>query len=150
MVSTPPQVIYSLHSSRERSSSLKLLLGAGRGDDVAGSLNPAAGRGLTHLTRFGAAPHQRVCGSGLGGAWRAGRRTHAAAAHLISGEEVSAFLNLCVCSSTAIEDPIYKLQESHLRLHEPDHVLHRERVYALLMFADTKYSSIRKDDMNIL
>ncbi len=103
IVFTLQQVIYSLRSSRELSNSLKLLLGAGRGDDVAGSLNSAAGRGLTHLTRFGAAPHQRVCGSGLGGAWSAGHRTHAAAAHLISGQRLPE--SLCL------------QQHSHRRLH---------------------------------
>ena len=60
-----------------------LVAGTGRGDDVAASLNPAAGRGLSHLVRFGSAPHQRARGSGGGGTVRLGQRVHASAAHLI-------------------------------------------------------------------
>lgn len=79
------QVIYSLQRDGDRQQTWKLLLGHGRGDDVAATLNPAAGRGLTHLVRHGCALHQKVRGSGLGVAARLSDRVHVAAAHLVSG-----------------------------------------------------------------
>lgn len=52
---------------------------------MAATLDPAAGRGLSHLTRHGCALHQRAAGSGVGLALCGGGRLHAAAAHLVSG-----------------------------------------------------------------
>lgn len=80
------KVVYSLKRGGERQQTWKLLLGRGRGDDVAATLNPAAGRGLTHLIRHGCALHQRVRGSGAGVAARLSERVHAAAVHLVSGQ----------------------------------------------------------------
>jgi hypothetical protein len=78
-------VVYSLGAEADAQRKWKLLLGRGRGDNVAATLNPAAGRGLTHLLRHGCALHQRAAGSGVGVSLRGGGRLHAAAAHLVSG-----------------------------------------------------------------
>jgi hypothetical protein len=78
-------VVYSLGAEADAERKWKLLLGRGRGDDVAATLNPASGRGLSHLTRHGCALHQRAAGSGVSLALRGGGRLHAAAAHLVSG-----------------------------------------------------------------
>lgn len=77
-----PQVMYAINSGQHTSG--KLVVGRGRGDDVVSSLNPVAGRGLTHLLRFGSAVHQRVSGSGVGGTLRLHSRCHASCAHMIS------------------------------------------------------------------
>jgi hypothetical protein len=74
--------VYAVNSRQHTSG--KVVVGAGRGNDVAASLNPAAGRGLTHLLRCGSAPHQRVRGTGAGGTVRLAPRAHASAAHLVA------------------------------------------------------------------
>ena len=50
------QVLYTLTPARN----VNVVLAAvgGRGDDAASTLNPVAGRGLTHLVRLGCALHQ--------------------------------------------------------------------------------------------
>ena len=77
----PLQVVYAVNSWQHTRG--MVVAGAGRGDEVVPSLNPAAGRGLTHLLRFGSAPHQRARGSGVGGTLRLSPRLHASAAHLV-------------------------------------------------------------------
>ena len=50
------QVLYSLTPARNMNVVLAPV--GGRGDDAASTLNPVAGRGLTHLVRLGCALHQ--------------------------------------------------------------------------------------------
>jgi hypothetical protein len=96
-------VIYSLGAEADAERKWKLLLGRGRGDDVAATLNPAAGRGLTHLTRHGCALHQRASGTGVGVSLRGGERLHAAAAHLVSGADVRP-CSFMICSQVLSTD----------------------------------------------
>ena len=78
-----PQVLYTLSPNRDWN--LALALAGGRGDDVAVTLNPVAGRGLTHLVRLGCDMHQACKGIGPGLAWRASRDTTLAAAVMHDG-----------------------------------------------------------------
>ena len=50
------QMLYTLSPARKLTIVLAPV--GGRGDDVASTLNPVAGRGLTHLVRFGCGLHQ--------------------------------------------------------------------------------------------
>lgn len=64
---------------------LAVALAGGRGDDVAVTLNPVAGRGLTHLVRLGCSLHQACRGAGPGLSWRASRDATLAAAVMHGG-----------------------------------------------------------------
>lgn len=118
------QVVYSLKHGDERQQTWKLLLGRGRGDDVAASLNPAAGRGLTHLVRHGCALHQRATGSGLGVAARLSDRVHAAAAQLVSGSfrdlphSWSAAVPHCIASDRRLGSATELVQRQHISFQE--------------------------------
>lgn len=96
----PLQVVYAVNS-RQHTRGM-VVAGAGRGDDVVASLNPAAGRGLTHLLRFGSAPHQRTRGSGVGGTLRLSPRVHASAAHLIDAGACRPPCGLSSCCTASL------------------------------------------------
>lgn len=76
-------MLYTL--SPHKDVALALALAGGRGDDVVVTLNPVAGRGLTHLVRLGSALHQACRGAGAGLSWRAPRDATLAAAVMHDG-----------------------------------------------------------------
>ena len=118
-------MVYSLAAEADAERKWKLLLGRGRGDDVAATLNPAAGRGLTHLLRHGCALHQRAAGSGVGLALRGGGQLHAAAAHLVSGALLSVIRSfnyllaciICRCVGYYLVDLDLKDDENDAGMH---------------------------------
>ena len=61
----------------------------GRGDDVAVTLNPVAGRGLTHLVRLGCSLHQACQGIGPGFSWRASQDATLAGAVMHNGAAIA-------------------------------------------------------------
>ena len=95
-----PQVLCTLAPHRDLQ--LALALAGGRGDDVAVTLNPVAGRGLTALVRHGCALHQACQGAGAGFSWRAAQDATLAAVLLHDGESLvlhSRTMRLaCMCS----------------------------------------------------
>jgi len=80
------QVLYTLDPNTDWK--VALALAGGRGDDVAVTLNPVAGRGLTHLVRLGCSLHQACQGVGPGFSWRATEDATLAALVLHDGASV--------------------------------------------------------------
>lgn len=74
------QVAYTFNHRQHTSG--KVMVG-GSAADVAATLNPVSGRGLSHLIRTGCVLHQRCRGTGGGVTLRLGSRIHAAAAHFL-------------------------------------------------------------------
>ncbi|CAK0740485.1 hypothetical protein CVIRNUC_001254 [Coccomyxa viridis] len=74
------KVACSIPLGSDRASCLTALWN-GRGDDVAWTLHPQAGRGVSSLMRHGCALHRSCCGSGLGVKHRVGD-CYLSAAHL--------------------------------------------------------------------
>lgn len=70
-----------VYNHRQHNSG-KLIVG-GTAGDIAATLNPAAGRGLSQLLRAGCSIHQRCCGTGVGAVVRIASRIHAAAVQLV-------------------------------------------------------------------